>query len=105
ACVCIHPDYQNTSAFNKLYNALLRMMMELAVEREIYVTNIITEASTLQGEKLCKILGLKRLLNTQINTKIYGASLLPHCWQLKTSFESKLMIYYKVKYEELKDLF
>ena len=41
-------------------------MMELAVEREIYVTNIFTEASTLQGEKFCKILGLKRLLNTQI---------------------------------------
>lgn len=105
ACVCIHPDYQNTSAFNKLYNALLKLMMELATEREIYVTNIITEASTLQGEKFCKILGLKRLLNTQINTKIYAATLLPPSWQLKSSFGSKLMKYYKEKYEELKDLF
>ena len=26
------------------------MMIELATEREIYVTNIITEASTLQGD-------------------------------------------------------
>ena len=81
------------------------MMMELAVEREIYVTNIITEASTLQGEKLCKILGLKRLLNTQINTKIYGATLLPPSWQLKTSFGNKLMKYYREKYEELRELF
>lgn len=105
ACVCIHPDYQNTSAFNKLYNALLQMMMDLAVEREIYVTNIITEASTLQGEKFCKILGLKRLLNTQINTMIYGATLLPPSWQLRSSFGSKLMRFYKEKYEELKDLF
>lgn len=105
ACVCIHPDYQNTTAFNKLYNALLKMMMELAVEREIYVTNIITEASTLQGEKFCKILGLKRLLNTEIDTKIYGATLLPPSWQLRSSFGSKLMKYYKEKYEELKELF
>ena len=105
ACVCIHPDYQNTSAFNKLYNALLKMMMELAAEREIYVNNIITEASTLQGEKLCKILGLKCLLNTQINTRIYGATLLPPSWQLKSSFGSKLMNFYKEKYDELKDLF
>lgn len=105
ACVCIHPEYQNTSAFNKLYNALLQMMMELAVEREIYVTNIITEASTLQGEKLCKILGLKRLLNTQIDTQIYGATLLPPSWQLRSSFGGKLMKYYKEKYEELKELF
>lgn len=103
ACVCIHPDYQNTSAFNKLYNALLKLMLELAVEREIYVANIITEASTLQGEKFCKILGLKRLVNTQINTKIYGATLLPPSWQLKTSFGSKLMKYYKEKYEELRE--
>lgn len=105
ACVCIHPDYQNTSAFRKLYNALLKMMMELAVEREIYITNIITEASTLQGEKFCKILGLNRMLNTEIGTKIYGATLLPPSWQLKSSFGSKLMKYYKEKYEELKDLF
>lgn len=81
------------------------MMMELATEREIYVTNIITEASTLQGEKLCKILGLKCLLNTQINTRIYGATLLPPSWQLKSSFGSKLMNFYKEKYDELKDLF
>lgn len=105
ACVCIHPEYQNTTAFNKLYNALLKMMMELAVEREIYVTNIITEASTLQGEKFCKILGLKRLLNTQLDTKIYGATLLPPSWQLKSFFGNKLMKYYKEKYEELKELF
>ena len=79
--------------------------MELAVEREIYITNIITEASTLQGEKFCKILGLNRMLNTEIGTKIYGATLLPPSWQLKSSFGSKLMKYYKEKYEELKDLF
>lgn len=105
ACVCIHTNYQNTSAFHKLYNALLKMMMELAIEREIYVTNIITEASTLQGEKFCKILGLNRILNTQINTKIYGATLLPPSWQLRSSFGSKLIKYYKEKYEELKELF
>ena len=105
ACVCIHPEFQNTTAFSLLYNALLKMLMELAVEREIYVTNIITEASTLQGEKFCNILGLKRLLNTQIGTKIYGATLLPPSWQLKSSFGSKLIKYYKEKYEELKELF
>lgn len=105
ACVCIHPDYQNTSAFHKLYNALLKMMINLAVEREIYITNIITEASTLQGEKFCKILGLNRILNTQINTQIYGATLLPPSWQLRSSFGNKLMKYYKEKYEELRDLF
>ena len=80
-------------------------MMELAIGREIYITDIITEASTLQGEKLCKILGLKNLLNTQIGTKIYGATLLPPSWKLKSLSGNKLIKYYKEKYEELKDLF
>lgn len=105
ACVCIHPKYQNTSAFHALYNALIQMMLELAVEREIYITDIITEASTLQGEKFCKILGLKRLMNTEINTQIYGATLLPPSLQLRSTFGNKLIKYYKDRYEELKYLF
>ena len=105
ACVCIHPKYQNTSAFHTLYNALIKMMLELAVEREIYITDIITEASTLQGEKFCKILGLKRLMNTEINTQIFGATLLPPSLQLKSTFGNKLIKYYKERYEYLKELF
>ncbi len=105
ACVCIHPKYQNTSAFHILYNALIKMMMELAIDREIYVTDIITEASTVQGEKFCKILGLKKIMNTELDTKIYGATLLPPSLRLKSSFGNKLMKYYKEKYEELKELF
>ncbi len=105
ACVCIHPQYQNTSAFHTLYNALIKMMMELAIEREIYITDLITEASTLQGEKFCKILGLKRMMDTEIETQIYGATLLPPSLQLKSTFGNKLMKFYKERYEELKELF
>ena len=105
ACVCIHPVYQNTSAFHTLYNALIKMMLELAIEREIYITDIITEASTLQGEKFCKILGLKRLMDTELNTQIYGATLLPPSLQLRSTFGNKLIKYYKERYEELSELF
>ena len=80
-------------------------MMELAIDREIYVTDIITEASTVQGEKFCKILGLKKIMNTELDTKIYGATLLPPSLRLKSSFGNRLMKYYKEKYEELKELF
>lgn len=104
ACVCIHPKYQNTSAFHKLYKGLINMMMELATEREIYITNIITEASTLQGEKFCKIIGLKPIIDTNLQTKIYGATLLPPSLQLKCHFGNKLIKFYREKYEEFKDL-
>ena len=105
AAVCIHPKHQNTTAFNRLYHALIEMMYELATEREIYITDIITEASTKQGEKLCKILGLKRLMNTHLNTELYTASLLPPSLRLNSLFGHKLIKFYQEKYDEMRDLF
>lgn len=105
ATVCIHPKDQNTTAFNRLYHALIEMMYELATEREIYITDIITEASTKQGEKLCKILGLKKLMNTDLDTELYTASLLPPSLRLNSLFGHKLIKFYQEKYNEMSDLF
>lgn len=105
AAVCIHPKHQNTMAFNRLYHALIEMMYELATEREIYITDIITEASTKQGEKLCKILGLKKLMNTDLDTELYTASLLPPSLRLNSLFGHKLIKFYQEKYDEMSELF
>lgn len=92
-------------AFNRLYHALIEMMYELATEREIYITDIITEASTKQGEKLCKILGLKKLMNTDLDTELYTASLLPPSLRLNSLFGHKLIKFYQEKYDEMSELF
>lgn len=105
AAVCIHPKHQNTTAFNRLYHALIEMMYELATEREVYITDIITEASTKQGEKLCKILGLKKIMDTDLNTVLYTASLLPPSLRLNSLFGHRLIKFYKEKYDEMSDLF
>lgn len=105
AAICIHPKHQNTTAFNRLYHALIEMMYELATEREIYITDIITEASTKQGEKLCKILGLKKLMDTHLDTELYTASLLPPSLRLNSLFGHKLIKFYQAKYDEMRDLF
>lgn len=105
ACVGVHPNYQNTNAFNFLYRALLNMMYNLAIEREVYITDIITEASTKQGEKLCKILGFQKLKDTQLNTELYTASLLPPSFRLNSLFGHKLIEFYRQKYNQLKNLF
>lgn len=105
AAVCIHPKHQNTTAFNRLYHALIEMMYALATEREIYITDIITEASTKQGEKLCKILGLKKLMSTDLDTELYTASLLPPSLRLNSLFGHKLIKFYQEKYDEMSDLF
>lgn len=104
--VDIHPQHQNTMAFNRLLiNALVEMMFELASEREIYITDIITEASTEQGEKLCKILGLRKLMDTNLDTKLYIASLLPPSLRLNSLFGHKLIKFYQSKYDDMKELF
>lgn len=105
AAVCVHPKHQNTTAFNRLYHALIEIMYELATEREIYITNIITEASTKQGEKLCKILGLKKLMSTNLDTELYTASLLPPSLRLNSLFGHKLVKFYQERYDELAELF
>ena len=105
AAVCVHPEHQNTSAFNRLYRALIEMMYELATDREVYITDIITEASTKQGEKLCKILGLQKLMDTNIGTELYTASLLPPSLRLNSLFGHKLIQFYQEKYDEMRDLF
>lgn len=105
AAVCIHPHHQNTTAFNRLYHSLIEMMYELATEREVYITDIITEASTKQGEKLCKILGLKKLMNTELDTELYTASLLPPSLRLNSLFGHKLIRFYQERYDEMGELF
>jgi len=105
ACVCVHPDYQNTTAFHTLYNSLIKMMYDLATDREVYITEIITEASTPNGLKLCKVFGLKKLLDTNLDTEIYGATLLPPSLRLVSNFGNKLIRFYQDKYTELRDLF
>lgn len=45
------------------------------------------------------------MMDTQIKTQIYGATLLPPSLQLRSTFGSKLIKYYKERYEELKEIF
>lgn len=105
ACIAIHPQYQNTLAFNRLYNGMIRLFYDLATEREIYITDIITEASTSQGEKLCKILRFSKYSDTALGTELYIASLLPPTFRLRGNFGGKLITFYQNKYNELRDLF
>lgn len=105
SCVAIHPAYQNTKAFSFLYKAVIQMMLDLAVEREVYVTEIITEASTTQGEKLCKIIGLKKMCDTNLGTALYQGTLLPPSLRLASLAGSRLIHFYQDKYEQFKLLF
>ena len=105
ASVAIHPKYQNSNAFFKLYNATIDMFLNLAKEREVYVEKIIAEASTKQGEKLCKLLHMQRFCSTTSNTDVYTLTLIPPEFKLFGSRGKVFMNLCKQKYEEYRDFF
>lgn len=105
AGVGIDPDYQNTGAFIKLYNALIDMFLLFAKDREIYISEVLAEASTKQGEKFCKMIGMKRISNTQNDTDIYRLVTIPPEFRLKNKKGKELFDLCQRKYQEYKDFF
>ena len=105
ASVAIHPVYQNSNVFFELYNATIDMFLGLAKQREIYVEKIIAEASTKQGEKLCKLLKMKKYCSTTNNTDIYTLTLIPPEFKLFGTKGKQFMNLYKQKYEEYHEFF
>ena len=105
ASVAIHPKYQNTNAFIELYNAVIDVVIGLAQQREIYFSQILAEASTKQGEKLCKIMGMKKHNSTTTNTDVYTLTLIPPELRLFGTKGKLLINLCRQKYEEYRDYF
>lgn len=105
AAVAIHPHYQNSNAFIELYNAVIDVVLALAQQREIYFSQILAEASTKQGEKLCKIMGMKKHTSTTTNTDVYTLTLIPPELKLYGTKGKLLLSLCKQKYEEYREYF
>lgn len=105
AAVAIHPRYQNSNAFIELYNAVIDVVLALAQQREIYFSQILAEASTKQGEKLCRIMGMKKHTSTTTNTDVYTLTLIPPELKLYGTKGKLLLSLCKQKYEEYREYF
>ncbi len=105
AGVGIEPEYQNTGAFIKLYNAFIDMILSLVKYREIYISEILAEASTKQGEKFCKMIGMKKISNTNNETDIYKLVTIPPEFRLKNQKGKELYNLCQKRYEEYRDFF
>lgn len=105
AGVGIDPDYQNTGAFIKLYNALIDLFISLAKNGEIYISEILAEASTKQGEKFCKMVGMKKISSTNNDTDVYQLTTIPPEFKLKNQKGKELHNLCQQKFEEYRDYF
>ena len=105
AGLALHPNYQNTNAFTYLYNAIVDLLLSLARDREIYISEIIAEASTKQGEKFCNILNMKKRIRTIFDTDVYTLDLIPPEFRVNNLQSKVLYEICKHKYEENRSLF
>ncbi|MDE5978358.1 MAG: toll/interleukin-1 receptor domain-containing protein [Turicibacter sp.] len=105
AGVGIDPEYQNTGAFIKLYNALIDLFISLAKNGEIYISEILAEASTKQGEKFCKMVGMKKISSTNNDTYVYQLITIPPEFKLKNQKGKELHNLCQQKFEEYRDYF
>lgn len=105
AGVGIDPDYQNTGAFIKLYNALIDLFISLAKNGEIYISEILAEAATKQGEKFCKMVGMKKISSTYNDTDVYQLTTIPPEFKLKNQKGKELYNLCQQKFEEYRDYF
>ena len=105
AGVGIDPEYQNTGAFIKLYNALIDLILSLAKDRDIFISEVLAEASTKQGEKFCKMIGMKKITHTNNETDVYHLITIPPQFRLKNQKGKELFRLCKEKYEEYREYF
>lgn len=92
--VVLHPDYHNTGAFKILYDALMLLLINL-FKHEIYFSNILADAVSPIGEKLCKYIGMIQCNDSKHLTKIYEGSLLPSNLRPTTKLCKELFSLYK----------
>lgn len=99
----IHPSYQNTSAFRILYETFVNKLIDLA-RKEIFLVEIIADAVTPEGLRLCKYAGMKEYCKTNHNSAIYSVMLLPPSLRITTAAGKTLVSYYEKKYQDFRDI-
>ena len=105
---CIHPAYNSTSAFKTIYNSFIDFLLNLAVQREIFISDIVADGVTQKGESLCESIGMSKTKNTNHNSFVYSARLIPpefSTLKLNNIIGRRLIVYYEHIYNEYKELF
>ena len=105
---CIHPAYNTSSAFKVIYNSFIDFLLQLAKEREIFISDIIADGVTPKGINLCESIGMSKVNNSMHNSSIYNATLIPPehtTLRLNNIIGRRLISYYERIYNQYRDLY
>lgn len=102
--IVIHPDYQNSEVFMKLFSAIVDKFIWLG-RHEVYVKRMIADAVSENGIKFCKLFGMNKIKNSNHNSSLYEVSMIPPKFRIISKKTKELFDYYQQKYFEESYLF
>jgi len=106
--ICVHPKYNGSIAFKIMYDTFIEMLLTLAHENEIYISEILADAVTPRGKVLCESIGMKKHCISIHDTQVYRAQLIPPSMttlKLINQHGKQLFEYYQIVYEKYKEMF
>ena len=98
--IAIKEEYRNTSLLLLMISEAVNTLIKLG-DRGILFKRMIADAVTPNGERFCKIFGMKNILNTEHGSKIYEVVFMPPEFHVESTQTKQLYNYYKKKYDEL----
>ena len=104
ASIVIHPQYRNTVLFKMLFDEIVRRYIRL-MDNEVFVKRILADAISPEGEKFCRLFGMKRIDASSHNSTLYEVSLMPPQFKLVSQAVKELRDRYTAKYSELSWMF
>lgn len=102
--IVIHPDYQNTEVFMEIFNAIVDKFISLG-EHEVYIRRMIADAVTPNGEKFCRLFGMKKLKGSNHESSLYEITMIPPEFRILSKKTKQLYDYYQKKYNDASYLF
>lgn len=102
--IVIHPDYQNSQVFMEIFNAIIDKFIALG-EHEVFIRRMIADAVTKNGEKFCKLFGMKKIVSSDHTSSLYEITMIPPEFRILSKKSKQLYDYYQRKYDEAPYLF
>ncbi len=102
--IAIHLDHQNTEIVFMLINALVEKFVSLA-KRDVFIKRMIADAVTSNGEKFCKLFGMKKVVQSTHMSTLYEVRMVPPEFKKISRKVKELYDCYQSIYDEAPYLF
>ena len=98
--IAIREAYRNSPLIFVMINEAVNALMRLG-DRGILFKRMVADAVTPNGERFCKIFGMKNIINSEHGSKIYEVMFMPPEFATESKPTKELKKYYQQKYDEL----